>query len=249
MLRKHVKVEPARWYYLCDRLGILVWQDMVSGGKPLATLEQMMALGKDMALDLGTWDDEEESYRLIVRDAADRENFERELAEMIEALKRFPCICVWVLFNESWGQFDSTRLTEVIRALDPTRPVDANSGWIDQGSGDIRSYHTYAPTIALPPEAGDEAGDGRAWAISECGGFTYTVPGHEWKKGEFGYTRSGSLEEYRTAYRTFMEQEVPKIRDHGGSAVIYTQLTDVEGEMNGLFTYDRAVRKVEERFL
>lgn len=82
----------------------------------------MMALGKDMALDLGTWDDEEESYRLIVRDAADRENFERELAEMIEALKRFPCICVWVLFNESWGQFDSTRLTEVIRALDPTRP-------------------------------------------------------------------------------------------------------------------------------
>ena len=75
------------------------------------------------------------------------------------------------------------------------------------------------------------------------------MPGHEWKKGEFGYTRSGSLEEYRTAYRTFMEQEVPKIRDHGGSAVIYTQLTDVEGEMNGLFTYDRAVRKVEERFL
>lgn len=271
MLRKHVKVEPARWYYLCDRLGILVWQDMVSGGKPLATLEQMMELGKDMALDLGTRDDEEESYRLIVRDAADRENFERELAEMIEALKGFPCICVWVLFNESWGQFDSTRLTEVIRALDPTRPVDANSGWIDQGNGDIRSYHTYAPTIALPPEvgdetdgeekgqihsrqtgdreAGDEAGDGRAWAISECGGFTYTVPGHEWKKGEFGYTRSGSLEEYRTAYRTFMEQEVPKIRDHGGSAVIYTQLTDVEGEMNGLFTYDRAVRKVEERFL
>ena len=249
MLRKHVKVEPARWYYLCDRLGILVWQDMVSGGKPLATLEQMMELGKDMALDLGTRDDEEESYRLIVRDTADRENFERELAEMIEALKRFPCICVWVLFNESWGQFDSTRLTEVIRALDPTRPVDANSGWIDQGNGDIRSYHTYAPTIALPPEAGDEAGDGRAWAISECGGFTYTVPGHEWKKGEFGYTRSGSLEEYRTAYRTFMEQEVPKIRDHGGSAVIYTQLTDVEGEMNGLFTYDRAVRKVEERFL
>lgn len=267
MLRKHVKVEPARWYYLCDRLGILVWQDMVSGGKPLASLEQMMELGKNMALDLGTRDDEEESYRLIVRDAADRENFERELREMIEALKGFPCICVWVLFNESWGQFDSTRLTEVIRALDPTRPVDANSGWIDQGNGDIRSYHTYAPTLALPPEAdsrdencacgkkgdgtgdrgtGGEKADGRAWAISECGGFTYTVPGHEWKKEEFGYTRSGSLEEYRIAYRTFMDQEVPKIRDHGGSAVIYTQLTDVEGEMNGLFTYDRTFRKVED---
>jgi beta-galactosidase/beta-glucuronidase len=157
-IRKHVKVEPDRWYYWCDRAGLLVWQDMPSG-------------------DAFTGDGRSE----ITRSPESAARFERELTRLIEGRSNHPCIVTWVLFNEGWGQYDTARLTELIRTLDPTRPVDSASGWNDLKTGDVNDVHSY-PGPACPPVEPT-----RAAVLGEFGGLGLPVEGHTWTDNAWGY--------------------------------------------------------------
>ena len=147
MLRKHVKIEPARWYYHCDRIGMVVWQDMVNGGGPVPKLLETYLPTVFPAIGTHLRDDH---YRLLgEKTGRRRKRFERDLSQMIRQLYNCPCIGMWVPFNEGWGQFDALRITDRIRQEDPTRPVDHASGWFDQGGGDVRSVHNYFRPLAV----------------------------------------------------------------------------------------------------
>ena len=248
MVRKHVKIEPERWYYYCDRLGLMVWQDMVSGGNPLGSISQMLEMSKSLASNCGLKDDTQESYEIVGKPKLfQRKAFEREIMETVQHLKRFSSIVVWVLFNELWGQFDSVRLTNAIKATDSTRLVDSDSRWADQGSGDLHTFHTYASSFEKPAEViGDRE---RAWVVSECGGFTYQESDHIWNQEKFGYTDSASREELKISNQEFFGKVIPRLKESGCAAVIYTQLTDVEEEANGLYTYDRKVLKISDKLI
>lgn len=226
-LRKHIKVEPARYYYHCDRLGILVWQDAPSGFLPA----QFVAPN-----------DEGE----VLRSSRTAEVYELELQRMIQRLKAHPSIVVWVLHNEGWGQFDSHRLTERIRALDPTRLVNADSGWLDVGAGDMIDKHDYRDTPTAP-----EADGRRAIVIGEYGGVGWPLEGHLWNPEirNWGYQTFHTEDEVRAAYRKVTDAIVTMFTDQGLAGAIYTQTTDVEGEINGLITYDRAVEKFPRDWL
>jgi Glycosyl hydrolases family 2, sugar binding domain/Glycosyl hydrolases family 2/Glycosyl hydrolases family 2, TIM barrel domain len=214
--RKHVKVEPARWYYWCDKLGLLVWQDMPSG---------------DRSIPGGAPD--------IVRTKGSAEQFDRELGRMIDGLNNHPCIITWVVFNEGWGQFDTKRIVESVKRRDPTRLVDGVSGWNDRGVGDMHDAHIY-PGPGVPPPDGR-----RARVLGEFGGLGLGVDGHTWSGKTWGYQGTRSKSDLTRRYEKLM-QEVWKLRkEEGLCAAVYTQLTDVETEANGLFTYDRAVEKVD----
>ena len=171
MLRKHVKVEPARFYYECDRQGLIVWQDMPNGGRAVGELLSFLAIlsGKLKRRDDGSGGGPGGGWRRRGK------TIERELREMVDHLYSFPCIGVWVPFNEGWGQFDSVRVARWLRSYDPTRPVDHASGWFDQGGGQMRSLHVYFK--ALPSDAPDGE---RAMVLSEFGGYSLRVPEHEW---------------------------------------------------------------------
>ena len=233
LLRKHIKVEPLRWYYNCDRLGMLVWQDMPNGGgryDPLV-ISAPLVTGRSLA---------DTRYRLFARrDPACRESFRRELAAMIRHLYNCPCICMWVPFNEGWGQFDAARLYDCVRALDPTRPVDHASGWHDQGVGELRSLHVYFRPYAFRPD-----GQGRAVALSEFGGYSHRVEGHSYSPRSFGYRRFDSPAALERALRALYRDEIAPARKYGLAAAVYTQLSDVEDEQNGLLTYDRRAVKL-----
>jgi beta-galactosidase/beta-glucuronidase len=226
-LRKHIKVEPARYYYHCDRLGILVWQDMPSGFLPA----QFVAPN-----------DEDE----VLRSSRSTERFERTLQRMIYNLRHHPCIVVWVLHNEGWGQFDSHRLSARITELDPTRVVNAVSGWLDTGAGDIIDKHDYQAEPS-PPES-----DGRrALVVGEYGGIGWPLEEHLWnpEMRNWGYQTFHTVEEVQAAYRKVTDAIINMYREHGLSGAIYTQTTDVEGEVNGLITYDRSVEKFPTEWL
>jgi hypothetical protein len=226
-VRKHIKVEPARYYWHCDRLGLLVWQDMPSGFVP--------------AQFVGPNDAGEGLRR---RESATE--FERALARMIRALAGHPCIVVWVLHNEGWGQFDSGRLTEFVRGIDPSRPVDATSGWLDVGAGEFVDRHDYAPEPTAP------ASDGRRVPIvGEYGGIGWPIEGHLWNPGmrNWGYQTFAREDEVRVAYMRVTAAIDRARRTHGVAAAVYTQTTDVEGEVNGLLTYDRRVEKLPRPWL
>lgn len=159
----------------------------------------------------------------------------------MEQLHNHPCICCWVPFNEGWGQFDSARIFRAIREFDPTRPVDHASGWYDQGVGDFISIHRYKYRIKLPKM------DGRVFVLSEYGGYSQIDPGHVWNtEKSFGYLLYDTKEALTTAYRELHEQQIIPLIEKGLGTVVYTQLTDVEDEVNGLMTYDREHIKVEE---
>jgi beta-galactosidase/beta-glucuronidase len=237
MLRKHVKVEPARFYYECDRQGLIVWQDMPNGGRAVGELLSFLAIlsgrlkRRDDAL----------RWRAGRGMAAAREDYERELREMVDHLHSFPCIGAWVPFNEGWGQFDAARVARWLRSYDPTRPVDHASGWFDQGGGQMRSLHVYFK--ALPSDAPEGE---RAMVLSEFGGYSLRVPEHEWNRGAaFGYRKYGSPGALTEAYVELLERELKPWIERGLSAAIYTQTTDVETEVNGFVTYDRAIDKVD----
>lgn len=236
MLRKHIKVEPARWYYHCDRLGMLVWQDMVNGGgryKPLVVTAPVLS-------PLRLRDDR---YRAFAReDAEGREQFLREVDETVRALRHFPSIVVWVPFNEGWGQFDATATADRVRALDPTRLIDHASGWHDQGSGDFRSLHVYFRRFRAPRRWRSPH---RALVLSEFGGYSLPVAGHRTTEKEFGYRRYRSTAEFEAALHRLWQRELAPAVDGPLVAFVYTQLSDVEEEVNGLVTYDREVVKVD----
>ena len=238
MLRKHVKIEAARWYYHCDRLGMIVWQDMVSGGssyaKPVTSYLPTAAPGL-----FGRLSDGPKSYQLLSRaDAKERAQWLRELEDTIRTLYNCPCIAVWVLFNEGWGQFNAAHATVVARELDHTRLIDQASGWFDQGGGDFRSVHNYFRPLSV------ERDEHRAFVVSEYGGYACHIDGHSSVDRIYGYKRYEDTSELQRAYRHLMGEVLPPLIDRGLSGTVYTQLSDVEEEVNGILTYDRRVCKL-----
>lgn len=234
MIRKHIKVESARWYYHCDRLGMLVWQDMPCGGKVPLTL----VLGMGFLLNLKIRDDRR--YHWFGReDPHVRENFKRELQLMMKNLQNHPSIVVWVPFNESWGQFNAQEIGDWVKACDPSRLVDVASGWFDQGNGDIYSIHKYVGP-SMPRTEKD-----RAVALSEFGGIGLKVEGHLWQKEKlFAYRMVNSSAELTTWYLKLMDK-LMTLKEKGLVAAIYTEICDVEYEINGYLTYDREVMKMD----
>ncbi len=215
-VRKHVKIEPARWYWWCDKLGLLVWQDMPSGDRYI-----------------GRKDPD------IRRVAQSARQFEVELKETMDFLWNHPCLVMWVPFNEGWGQFDTKRITAWIKKYDPTRLVDQASGWTDRGTGDVHDIHVY-PGPACPPRE-----DNRAAVLGEFGGLGLPLPGHTWlREKSWGYRSFKNQKDLTRAYLNLLHS-LRLLQARGLAAAIYTQTTDVEIEVNGLLTYDRAVLKVD----
>jgi hypothetical protein len=236
MLRKHVKVEPLRWYHHCDRLGMLVWQDLVNGGRRYRTAAVTWPGTLPIRLD-----DTGRRGWFGRPDQHSRSVFREEMRRTVAHLRNVPSLAVWVPFNEGWGQFDATAVAEELRRLDPTRPVDHASGWHDQGGGDLRSRHVYRRRFRVPRRGDDE----RAVALSEYGGRMLSVGGDVFEEETtFGYGREETPAELTDWFvRLHEKQLVPAVRQ-GLSATVYTQLSDVEGELNGLLTYDREMLKV-----
>jgi Glycosyl hydrolases family 2, sugar binding domain/Glycosyl hydrolases family 2/Glycosyl hydrolases family 2, TIM barrel domain len=240
MLRKHIKIEPMRWYHHCDRLGMLVWQDMVNGGEGTKRFAMSTpGRGRHRRLHL-----RDHRYRVFGRlDPDNRREFRDELRRTVDLLRSVTSLAVWVPFNEGWGQFDANDIATELRALDPTRAIDHASGWWDQGGGDLLSLHVYK-TAFVPPERRE--GDERVLALTEYGGYELVVPGHTWSDQHWGYrsydTEAGLAEAFRALHA---DELAPTVRQ-GLSAVVYTQLSDVEDEVNGLLTYDRDVVKLPE---
>lgn len=216
MARKHVKVEPDRWYYHCDKLGLLVWQDMPNGDKHIGRGKPDIQRTPESAAD----------YR-------------QELKAMIDARHNHPCIVIWVPFNEGWGQFETDDVLTLVKKYDPSRLVDGPSGWVDRGSGDMNDMHHY-PTPRMPmPESK------RAVVLGEYGGLGLPLAGHLWlDQGNWGYRTYRSREELQRNYEQLLTNLSPLVGE-GLAAAVYTQTTDVEGEVNGLMTYDRKVIKFD----
>ena len=236
MLRKHIKIEPMRWYYHCDRLGVLVWQDMINGGmganKPLNGLIGFLGLKHD-----------DSRYGIYGRkDKEGRDEYYVDAERTILGLYSVVSLALWVPFNESWGQFDACKAVDFIKSFDTTRPIDHASGWHDQGGGDFNSLHIYFRPVTIP--SSDKYG--RTVILSEFGGYSVGCEGHVFNKTKsFGYRAYNTLESFENAYHKLFENQIIPIIDKGLSATVYTQLTDVEDEINGLITYDRKVIKVD----
>jgi hypothetical protein len=223
MARKHVKVEPDRWYYWADKLGLLVWQDMPSGmGR-----NRNQHVGPDQPVD-------------AVLTAAERDQYRMELAAMMDALQPHPCIVVWVPFNEGWGQHDTNDVLQWAMDRDPARLIGGPSGWIDRGFGHLKDMHAY-PGPGMFPAMGD-----RITVLGEFGGLGLPLEGHTWLgRNNWGYRSYESIEDLNDAYAALLVQ-IPSLIADGLSAAVYTQTTDVEIEVNGFMTYDREVIKFDE---
>ncbi len=249
MLRKHCKIEPLRWYYHCDRLGMLVWQDVVNGGSSynmttlayLPTVFPNYGAGKEHVKASGrTRPESHEEWFALCRDT-------------ISLLYNAPCLAAWTLFNEGWGQFDTQTATAFARQLDATRPFDQASGWFDHRGGDIKSVHNYfrkltCPKVNTPSDLAPEAGGAnkcglRAAVLSEYGGLALPLEGHIATGQVYGYKNLKSPEEFKERFEK-MQNEVQALAAEGLSAAIYTQVSDIEDEVNGILTYDRRVNKL-----
>lgn len=236
MLRKHIKIEPLRWYHHCDRLGMLVWQDAVSGGSSYNKIVISAPAVRGPQLS-------DKRYWLFGRrSAAGRKQFESELREMVSLLRNAVSVSLWVPFNEGWGQFDAARIARLVRELDPSRPIDHASGWHDQHAGDLRSLHVYFRRFKAP-----RGRDPRVLALTEFGGYSLPVRGHTWSKKAFGYRKFASPGALFDALAELYCGQILLAIPRGLAATVYTQLSDVEDEINGLVTYDRRVVKVDER--
>jgi beta-galactosidase/beta-glucuronidase len=235
MLRKHIKVEPARYYYHCDKTGLIVWQDMVSGGiSPKPIWFFFANFFKGMGDDHCYW-------RLGRSRKENREQFKKEYQRMIDTLYNVVSIAIWCPFNEGWGQFDAAEIALWTKDYDPTRPVDHASGWFDQSAGDFKSEHIYFKPLPDP-----EFDPDRGLVLSEFGGYSLNLPDHAWKPDkDFGYKKFRDRESLTEGYLQLVnDQLIPWIK-RGLSAAVYTQTTDVETEVNGFLTYDRKVTKMD----
>lgn len=238
MLRKHIKVEPLRWYYHCDRLGMLVWQDMINGGGQYnpAVITTPLVTGVHIS---------DKNYKLFAREDMDgRVEYETELNEMIDLLYNCPCIAMWVPFNEGWGQFDAARIADKIAHADPTRTVDHASGWHDQKIGDTKSLHVYFKKYSFKPDKLK-----RAVLLSEFGGYSLRCDGHSFSAKDFGYKKFKSDAELQKALDELYSKQIKPAYGKGLAAAVYTQLSDVEDEVNGLITYDRKVVKISPNIM
>lgn len=233
MLRKHIKVEPLLWYHYCDVNGILVWQDMVNGGGNYGLeISVLPFIGINL---------DDTNYKTFKRtDKEARELYYEELRDTVDYLYNCPCIALWVPFNEGWGQFDSKIAYDMLKKLDPSRTVDTASGWHDRGDSDVISKHIYFTPIKV------KTGN-RPYVLSEFGGYSQKINGHTFNNKMFGYKIYKTKESLTKAYkRTFEKTIIPQIKT-GLSATVYTQVTDVEDELNGIMTYDRALVKIDEK--
>ena len=216
MMRKHVKVEPRRFYHWCDKLGLMVWQDMPNGDRHIGGRDPDLKRSKESA-----------------------QQFELELTRVIDSLRNHPSIVMWVPFNEGWGQYDTPRIVDLIKKHDPTRLVDNASGWSDRGVGDVHDIHRYPGPAAPPVE------EERAAVLGEFGGLGLPVKGHTWQdEKNWGYRSYKTHDELTDAYVALLEN-LRSLIGGGLSAAVYTQTTDVEIEVNGLMTYDRAMIKMD----
>lgn len=231
MIRKHIKVEPARYYYHADTLGLLVWQDMPSGF--LGINDPVQHVRPGAAHD---WD----------RPRPSAAQFEAEWKSIIDHLRFFPSIVMWVPFNEGWGQYDTRRIAAWTKAYDPQRLVNAVSGWTDRQTGDCYDLHQY-PGPSMEPLTKHS---GRAVVLGEFGGLGWPLKGHLWDERirNWGYRTYFSEQQLLEEYRLLLKNMLPLVA-RGLSAAIYTQTTDVEGEVNGLMTYDRKVIKLKDTAL
>lgn len=236
MLRKHIKIEPLRWYYHCDRMGMIVWQDMVSGG---ATYNMPLVCYLPTVFPRFGYHIKDHHYQLFSRGSEDgRILWEQECMDTIDHLYNVSSLAVWVPFNEGWGQFDAARIAGVVKEKDPARLVDHASGWFDQKGGDFRSIHNYFRTLRVRLDGK------RAFVISEYGGYACHMEGHSSVDRIYGYQKYDSCEKLSEAYRDLMEKRLLPLEKKGLSGAVYTQLSDVEEEVNGLVTYDRKVIKI-----
>ena len=235
-LRKHIKIEPLRWYYHCDRLGMIVWQDFVNGGggfNPLASL-----IFPNVGIKI-----KDSRYGFYCRkDKEGRDLYYKEMKEVVDLLGSSPCIALWTPFNEAWGQFDSLKVCEYLRSLDDTRIIDHASGWCDQG-GEIRSIHKYFVPFRMPKR------EKRPVILSEFGGYSMKVENHAFSDKIFGYAIYKETGKLNGAIKDLWEKELLPAKENGLCACIYTQLSDVQSEVNGLVTYDRRVVKADEKAL
>ena len=228
-LRKHIKVEPEEFYYQCDKLGMIVFQDMVNNSDYNFLRDTALP-----TIGIQTLDD-----RKLHADEVGRRRFLEGMEATVKQLKNHPCICYWTIFNEGWGQFDSDNVYDQFKKLDDTRFIDSTSGWFRRKKTDVDSRHVYFRKVKL-------AGDGiKPLVLSEFGGKTFKVEGHVFNPDKtYGYGGCDSLEALNEAVaKLYLEEVLPCIRK-GLCAAIYTQVSDVEDEINGLVTYDRKVEKL-----
>lgn len=242
MMRKHCKIEPLRWYYHCDRLGMVVWQDMVNGGESydMKRVCYLPTVFSKMTEKAG-WS----------AAAAGRKNMKgcqewlRECRETLRLLYNCPSIGGWVLFNEGWGQFATESVTRLVKKADSSRPVDSASGWFDCGCGDIKSVHNYFDKLICPKDLRHKGKNSRALVISEYGGLALPVENHRSSDQIYGYKKMRSPEEFTGKYQQ-MQKQIRRLQEEGLSAAVYTQLSDIEDEINGIYTFDRKVCKLRE---
>ena len=235
--RKHIKIESLRWYYHCDRLGLLVWQDFVNGcTKYDFWLNQVPLFVRYKISD--------KKYKKFFRENEEgRKETYQEFLDTIDLLYNSPCIVLWTIFNEAWGQFDAKEIYEKLKEIDNTRLYDHASGWHDQGSSDVKSMHIYKWKVKVPSKRKIK---NRAYVCSECGAYILDKRLKEAKKKEgFIYLLFNNKEDFQKEYVRFITQEIIPAKRAGMSAFIYTQLSDVEEEMNGFVTYDRKEIKVD----
>lgn len=239
MLRKHIKIEPLRWYYHCDRLGMLVWQDMVNGGGRYNTL----LVGYLPTIFPGISNLIKDRWYFLFgrKNAEGRKEWIKECEESVKLLYNSPSVVAWVPFNEGWGQFDANKVTKLIRSIDKTRLIDQASGWYDQKGGDIKSVHNYFHPLKYKKD-----NHNRAVVLSEFGGFACYIKEHSYSPMVYGYRIYSNPKELEEALQKLYEEDIQRMKKEGLAGAIYTQLSDVEDEVNGLFTYDRKVCKISK---
>ncbi len=229
LLRKHIKIEPESFYYACDRLGMLVMQDMVNNGAYRFLWDTALpTVGFTHRRDL-TWHID-----------SGRRFFTQHAVDTVKHLYNHPCIISWTIFNEGWGQFNADGHYEIIKALDPTRIIDSTSGWFHQKKSDVDSRHVYFRNKRLKSNS-------RPLLLSECGGYARLIDGHTFDAQKtYGYGTTHSEEELTSKIALMWNEMVFPSIPHGLCGVIYTQFSDIEDEINGLYTYDRQVCKVNK---
>lgn len=238
MLRKHIKIEPLRFYYHCDRLGMLVLQDFVNGGGPYDPFVIYVLPRTGARLD------DRKYARFGRKNEEGRAAYERDMRRTLELLKNAVSLAAWVPFNEGWGQFDAKRIADTVKAIDPTRLVDHASGYYDQNAGDIAGPHVYFKPFRLKKDP-----LGRVNVLSEFGGYSLFEEGHTFSQKRFGYRLYKAQAALNAAYERLYKNEILPAVKGGLSAAVYTQVSDVEDELNGLFTYDRALLKFDAELL
>lgn len=233
-VRKHIKIEPMRWYYFCDSMGLIVSQDFVNGGSPYSSFFMFIRPFIPFRLNDLT------ANKLGRLSKSSRDQYFRDMVATVDRLYNVPSIAIWVPFNEGWGQFDSRSVTDYLGSLDNSRLIDSASGWYDMFCGDFNSRHIYIKKIRLRNDRK------RILALTECGGYSMPVNGHTFNDDNFGYRKFYSFDTLNEAlHRLYRKQILRAVSKRGLGLVVLTQLTDVESEINGLMTYDRKVVKVD----